>query len=55
MNDVEIWARALHEEEKKAMKAYCDKHGEEEMENIAKAIKDKHAKELKTKQQLISA
>ena len=34
VNDVEIWARAMHEEEKTAMKDYCDKNGEQEMENI---------------------
>ena len=46
VNDVEIWARALKEEESNAWKDYCQKNGKEEMENIRKAIKEKHAKEL---------
>jgi hypothetical protein len=33
-NDVEIWARALKEEEAVAMKQYCDEHGKEEVKNI---------------------
>ena len=37
------------------MKAYCDKHGKQEMENIKRAIIDKHAKELATKKMLESA
>jgi hypothetical protein len=42
VNDVEIWSRAIKEEESLAMKEYCDKHGNEEMENIKKAIEEKH-------------
>lgn len=38
VNDVEIWTRALREEECLAMQEYCDKHGNQEMENIKKAI-----------------
>jgi len=37
------------------MKDYCEKHGNQEMENIRKAIQDKHAKELQTKKALESA
>jgi len=55
VNDVEIWARALKEEEATAMKEYCDKHGQNQMENIRKAIEEKHAKELNTKRALESA
>jgi hypothetical protein len=55
VNDVEIWARALKEEESIAMKEYCQKNGKEEMENIRKAIQEKHAKELLTKKNLESA
>lgn len=55
VNDVEIWSRALREEEKIAMGTYCEKHGAKEMEDIAKAIREKHAKELATKQMLVSA
>ena len=38
VNDIEIWTRALREEEAIAMKDYCEKHGNQEMENIRKAI-----------------
>lgn len=31
LNDVEIWVKALKEEESKAMKKYCDEHGAKEM------------------------
>lgn len=55
VNDVEIWARALKEEESIAMKEYCQKNGKVEMENIRKAIQEKHAKELMTKKNLESA
>lgn len=55
VNDVEIWSRALKEEECLAMKEYCEKNGNAEMENIRKAIEEKHAKELETKQALQSA
>jgi len=55
VNDVEIWARALKEEESIAMKDYCRKNGKEEMENIRKAVQEKHAKELQTKKALESA
>lgn len=55
VNDVEIWARALKEEECIAMNDYCVKNGNSEMENIRKAIEEKHAKELQTKKALESA
>lgn len=55
VNDVEIWNRALKEEESVAMKDYCDREGKKEMENIRKAIKEKHVKELATKKNLESA
>lgn len=55
MNDVEIWARAIKEEECIAMKEYCEKNGKQEMENIKKAIEEKHTKELQTKKALESA
>jgi len=54
-NDVEIWNRARREEEKKAMKAYCEEHGKKEMEKIQAAVEARHAKELSTKKQLESA
>lgn len=37
-NDVEIWARAKKEEERIAMKKFCEEHGKEELEQIQKAI-----------------
>lgn len=55
VNDVEIWARALKEEEFLAMRDYCEKHGNQEMENIKKAIEEKHARELQTKKGLETA
>jgi hypothetical protein len=55
VNDIEIWSRAIKEEECIAMKQYCDEHGNDEMENIKKAIEEKHAKELHTKKALESA
>ena len=55
MNDVEIWTRALREEESLAMKLHCEKEGNKEMENIEKAIRAKHAKELQNKKALESA
>lgn len=55
VNDVEIWSRAIKEEECIAMQQYCDEHGNDEMENIKKAVEEKHAKELQTKKALESA
>lgn len=55
VNDVEIWSRALKEEECVVMKQYCDEHGNTEMENIKRAIEEKHTKELETKKALQSA
>jgi hypothetical protein len=55
VNDVEIWARALKEEESIALKDYCQREGNKQMENIRKAIQEKHAKELTTKKNLMSA
>jgi hypothetical protein len=49
INDVEIWTRAVKEEEKLAMERYCNESGREEIEKIQKAIADRHAKELETK------
>lgn len=31
VNDVEIWSRAVKEEEKLAMEKYCSEHGQEEI------------------------
>lgn len=32
--DVELWARALREEEKIAIVKHCEEHGEDEMQQI---------------------
>ena len=32
VNDVEIWTRAVKEEEKLAMEKYCSEHGKQEVE-----------------------
>lgn len=55
INDVEIWTRAVKEEEKTAMEKYCAEHGQVEIEAIQKAISDRHAKELATKVNLKTA
>jgi len=49
VKDIEHWARALKEEECKAMIKYCETHGEEEMKQIKKAIQERREKELKMK------
>mmetsp|Transcript_15948 Transcript_15948/g.24683 ORF Transcript_15948/g.24683 Transcript_15948/m.24683 type:complete len:91 (-) Transcript_15948:639-911(-) len=55
MRDVELWARALREEEKSAIEKYSREHGDKEMEQIRESIKQKYEKELKEKQALESA
>ena len=55
LNDVEIWVKARKEEESKAIKKYCDEHGAKEIEQIQKAIEDRHMKELNSKKQLETA
>lgn len=37
------------------MEKYCDEKGQEEIEQIQKAIKARHAKELEAKNNLLSA
>jgi len=34
INDVEIWTRAVKEEEKAFMERYCQEHGQKEIEQI---------------------
>lgn len=34
LKEVEFWARAQREEEKKAVEKYCENHGEEDMKLI---------------------
>ena len=52
VNDVEIWTRAVKEEEKLTMEKFCAEHGQSEVELIQKAIVDRHSKELQTKKAL---
>ena len=52
IKDVEFWARAVREEEKTAIVKHAETHGEEEMKQIQKAIRERHEKELKMKQAL---
>lgn len=53
--DVDLWARAIREEEKIAIIKHCEEHGEDEMQQIKQAIMDRHAKELANKRGLESA
>ena len=52
LREVELWTRALREEEKKAIHKYSEKHGEKEMELIKDTINDRQNKEIKVKQAL---
>lgn len=42
LKEVELWARAQREEEKKIVEKYCENHGEEDMKLIQKAIVQRH-------------
>jgi len=53
--DVDLWARAVREEEKISIIKHCEEHGEDEMQQIKQAIMDRHAKELANKRGLESA
>jgi len=55
LREVELWTRAVREEEKIAIEKYAADHGDTEMEQIQASIKEKQAKELKDKQALESA
>ncbi len=52
LKDVEYLARAIREEEKAAIIKYANEHGEEEMKQIQRAIRERHEKELKLKKSL---
>ena len=54
-NDIEIWAHAKKMEEVKIVEAYCEKHGQKDVEKIQKAIEDRHIKEAESKLKLKSA
>ena len=55
IKDVDYWARAVREEEKIATEKYAQEHGDEEMKQIQKAVRERHEKELKLKQSLENA
>lgn len=54
-NTVEIWAHAIKMEEAKALGEYCKKYGQRDVEQIQKAIEERHQRERETKQKLVSA
>jgi hypothetical protein len=41
MREVELWTRAVREEEKIAIEKYAKDHGDAEMEQIKESIKEK--------------
>lgn len=55
MREVELWNRAMREEEKAAIKKYAAEHGEEQMKNIQESIKERQEKEAKDREALQSA
>lgn len=55
LREVELWTRAIREEEKIAIEQYAEDHGDQEMAQIKESIKEKQAKELKERQALESA
>jgi len=55
LREVELWTRALREEEKLAIEKYSREHGDKEMEQIKESIKNKYEKEIKEKRALESA
>jgi len=52
LREVELWTRALREEEKIAMEKYALENGDKEIEQIQASIQEKQNKELKDKQAL---
>lgn len=55
LKEVEYWARAVREEERIAIEKHAKEHGDEEMKQIQRAIRERHEKELKMKQALEKA
>lgn len=55
LREVELWNRAVREEEKIAIEKYAEEHGDKEMEEIQASIQEKLEKELKQKKALESA
>lgn len=54
-NEVELLAHSTKCEEKKALLAYCDKHGEKAVAEIKAAIEEREKQASHTRQQLESA
>jgi len=52
LKEVELWTRALREEEKIAIEKYADEHGDKEIEQIQESIKERETAEQKEKQAL---
>lgn len=55
LREVELWTRALREEEKIAIEKYAEQHGDKEIEQIQASIQDKISKELEDKKALTPA
>lgn len=55
LREVELWNRAIKEEEKIVIENYAKEHGDKEIEQIQQSIKEKQTKELLEKQALESA
>jgi len=55
LREVEIWTRAVREEEKIAIEKYAKTHGDAEMEQIKESIKEKQNAEIKQREALSSA
>ena len=55
LREVELWTRAVREEEKLAIQKYAKEHGDDEIEQIKKSIQEKLSKEKEQRDALLSA
>lgn len=55
MREVELWNRALREEEKIAIERYAAEHGAEQMKAIQESMRERQEKEQRDKEQLRNA
>lgn len=55
MRDVELWSRAMREEEKLAVEKYAEETGEKQMEELRQQINEKRMKELEERKALLEA
>lgn len=55
MREVELWNRALREEEKISVENYAKKHGEEKMKAIQESMRERQQKEQKARDELLTA